>query len=216
MSALARAGGGATIEAADMQLRSVGYVETVAPYYPVTRVGLWPDPLPAANAVDVPADEVRALWLTVRAREGLPAGRYEGTVALEGVGHRRSVPLSVTVRGFALPRQGHLRTAFDLYRSRLERTYRESVPGGAAWAGRIEELERLYHEAMLDHRVSPIWGADPSKTSFPSRLRDFRERGLTAFALLPRGGSNGNNWPRDPVALARILPRYQLDAQLLA
>jgi hypothetical protein len=213
---LARAGGGASIAAADVQLRSVGYVETVTPYYPVTRVGLWPDPLPASNAVDVPADEVRALWLTVKAREGLPAGRYEGTVALEGGGHRRSVPLAVTVRGFALPRQGHLRTAFDLYRSRLERTYRESVPGGAAWAGRIQDLERLYFEAMLEHRVSPIWGADPSKSSFPSTLRDFRNRGLTAFALLPRGGSNGNNWPRDPEALERILPRYQQAASRLA
>jgi glycosyl hydrolase family 123 len=213
---LSRAGGGGTVAAADVQLRSVGYVETVPPYYPVTRVGLWPDPLPASQTIDVPAGEIRAFWMTVRAREGLPVGRYQGTVTLEGEGQRREVPVVVTVRGFSLPRQGHLRTAFDFYRSRLERAYRESVPGGEVWTGRIEELERLYFHAMLEYRLSPIWGADPSKPSFPATLRELRDRGLTAFSLLPRGGSNGNNWPHDPEALSRLLPRYHAAADRLA
>jgi hypothetical protein len=215
VGALVRAGGG-RFAPEDVRLRSVGYVETVRPYYPVTRVGAWPDPLPPATGIDVPADEVRALWLTVRAKEDQPPGRYDGVVTLEGAGQRREVPIAVTVRGFSLPRKGNLKTAFDLYRSRLERAYREAVPGGRRWVGRFDELERLYYQDMLDHRVSPVWKADPSKPSFAPTLKTFRHHGLTAFALFARGGPNGNNWPKDAARLEQLLPRYEKAADTVA
>ncbi|MBI4355954.1 MAG: DUF4091 domain-containing protein [Candidatus Omnitrophica bacterium] len=199
-----------------VEVRRVDYVRTRPPYYPVTHVGEWPDPLPLAGAVDVPANQVQPVWLTIYAPAALPAGRYEGTITLtDDHGRREQVALQVTVWDFTLPRTSHLKTAFDFYRSRLIQAYREFVPGGAAWEGRLDELQRRYLVEMLRYRLSPVWGADPARTSFAADVQNYLQEGLTVFGVGSRGGSNGNNWPKDPAGLAQVMTWYGQAASAL-
>jgi hypothetical protein len=102
-----------------------------------------------------------------------------------------------------------LKTAFELDRALLARGYREFVPGGEAWSGRIEELERLYVLDMLDHRVSPILNADPTRPRFAEDLRQYRDKGLTSFGVGTHGGNYSNKWPQDEPAFAALMDWYR-------
>ncbi|MBI4342289.1 MAG: DUF4091 domain-containing protein [Candidatus Omnitrophica bacterium] len=201
---------GAVIPPGVIEVRRVDYVKTTKPYYPVTHVGSWPDALPEAAVVDVPAKAVQPVWITLGAPDSLPAGRYQGAVTLtDEAGRAESLNLDVTIWDFTLPRTSHLKTAFDLYQGRLERAYREFVPGGAAWEGRFDELRQRYMLNLLKHRVSPVWGADPTTSRFAWDVKRYLDRGLTAFGVGSFGGSHGNNWPEDPVELAQTMVWYR-------
>lgn len=188
----------------------MAWVRTRKPSYPVVRVGDWPDPLPLGSEVDVPAGALRAFWLTVRAPEDQPAGTYAGTITLGGSdGRTERVEMVVRIRGFALPHVPSLQTAFELDRGFLARGYRDFVPGGESWRGRIEDLERLYVLDMLDHRLSPILNADPTRPRFAEELRPYLDKGLTSFGVGAHGGNYSNNWPQDEPALTALMGWYR-------
>lgn len=199
-----------------VEIRQVGYVHTQQPYYPVTFVGDWPDPLPLAEKIEVPVREVQPLWITLGAPASIAAGRYEGTLNVSGSdGRSEQLALQVTVWDFTLPRTPHLKTAFDFYRSRLTKAYREFVPGGSAWEGRTEELAREYYLDMLKHRVFPILQANPSSSTFRSEIALYLDRGLGILGVGTVGGSNGNNWPKDPAQQQRVMAWYRDAASAL-
>lgn len=216
MEPLTHTAGTAQITEQHIEVRRVDYVKTKKPYYPVTYVGEWPDPLPRATTIDVPARQVQPVWITIGAHAQLPAGRYTGLIHLAD-DHGRSVelPLEVTVWDFTLPRTAHLQTAFDFYRFRMEKAYREFVPEGAAWDKRLDELEDRYYTAMLKYRLSPIWGVNPTKPRFAWDVKRYMDRGLGVFGIGTTGGSNGNNWPIDPVALEQAMVWYRQAAMEL-
>ena len=210
VGALTQPGGAAAIPANLIEVHRVDYVKTTKPYYPVTYVGDWPDALPEASVVDVPAKQVQPVWITLGAPDSLPAGRYQGTVTLtDEAGRAESIGLEVTVWDFTLPRTGHLKTAFDFYPARLERTYREVVPGGAQWEGKFDDLQQQYVLNMLKHRLSPVWGADPTSSQFAWDVKRYLDRGLTTFGIGTHGGSHGNNWPEDPVEFSQAMVWYR-------
>ncbi len=208
---------GATVwPAQTIEVRRVGYVTTVPPYYPVTFVGDWPDPLPLAEVVEVPPGEVQPVWITLRAPDALRAGTYRGTVTLtDGQGRTESLPLSVRVWNFTLPRRSHLKTAFDFYRPRMEQAYREFVPGGDVWEGRMDELQHRYYVDMLRHRLAPILGIDPTSALDWDRLQAYLRLGLGTFGIGDLGGSHGNNWPEDPITFAQTMVWYRQAAAAL-
>ena len=202
--------GSATISAGYIEVRRVGYVKTAQPYYPVTYVGEWPDPLPLANDVDVPVRQVQPIWITVGAHTQLPAGRYHGTITVtDQDGRTMTVPLEVTVWDFTLPQTAHLKTAFDFYRSRLELAYREFIHGGDAWEGRMDELEQRYLLDLLKHRISPVMGLEPSSPQFARIIGLYLNRGLSVFGIGSYGGSHGNNWPTEPAQFAKAMAWYR-------
>ena len=97
-----------------VEVRRVARVRTRKPTYPVVRVGDWPDPLPLGSQVDVPAGELRAFWLTVRAPEDQPAGAYTGTITLDGSdGRTEKLEIVVRIRGFTLPHVPSHRLALE-------------------------------------------------------------------------------------------------------
>jgi len=54
------------------------------------------------DALDLAPGLTRALWLTFKVPDGIPAGEYKGQVTLEAGGVQASIPVTLTVNGFTL------------------------------------------------------------------------------------------------------------------
>jgi len=200
-----------------IEIRRVDYVKTRKPYYPVTHVGDWPDPLPLAEIIEIPAGKVQPVWVTVGATDTLASGTYEGALTLKDrEGRSERLPLKILVRDFTLPKTASLKTAFDLYGTRLEQTYLRELPGGHVWQGRMDQLARRYILEMLKHRLSPIWNADPRQSRFAWEVKEYLEQGLNAFGVGSHGGSFGNNWAVDWLTLQQQMVWYRQAALELA
>lgn len=198
---------GKVIPKESIEVAQVGFVKTRPPYYPAASVGEWPDPLLPADSIQVPAGKVQPVWITLHAPEDLPAGRYDGTIALtDSQGRREEVALQVTVWNFTLPRVTHLKTAFDFYRFRLEKAYREFVLNGSQWFTRFDELEKKYFLEMLKYRISPVWGGDPTQAQFAWEVKPYLDSGLRVFGVGTHGGDNV--WPRDSAKLEQVMKWY--------
>lgn len=193
-----------------LELRRVDYVNTRKPYYPVQHVGDWPDALVAADTFSVRRGELQPIWLTVYAGAETVPGTYKGLLTLtDSNGKQEEVALEVKVWDFNLPVTPTLKTAFDFYSGRLQKAYREFVPGGSVWQGRWAQLQRRYFLAMLENRLWPIWNVNPNTDpNFARDVKVYLEKGMGLIAVGTRGGSSGNNWPTEPEALERIADEY--------
>ena len=205
------------IPSESVEIREVAYVRTERPDYPVSHVGEWPDPLPRKDSTRVSERSVSALWLTVYADEGLPAGRYAGSVTIAGSdGARRDLGLEIRIWDFSLPETPSLATAFDLYRPRLVDSYEAFVPGGASWRGRAAELEQAYFFDMLRHRIDPVVGFEPTTPDAWPALQRLVDQGLSRFGVGTRGGTGGNTlWPAEAGELDSVMSAYRRTASLL-
>ncbi len=204
--------GQARIGTADIRVRQVRYVKTEKPDYPVSYVGWWPDPLVDVESVAVDPGEVQPLWVTIRTQQETVPGHYRGTLVLRpGQGDPVTIHIDVTVRLFALPTEGHLKTAFDFYPARLRRGYEEFLPQAyEQWKDHMGELQHRFFLDLLEHRVSPIWSVDPATdTSFDTRITEYLNHGLTAFGIGAHGGSFDNDWPTEQNALDRMVQPYR-------
>lgn len=114
VAALARTDGRATIPAACVGVRLVGYTYVDKFVWRGTkRFGLWPDPLLRFRPFVCPAGQARCLWVTVQAPEDAAAGDYEGAIRLfSGDRCFASVPVRLRVLGFALPPEPRLHTSY--------------------------------------------------------------------------------------------------------
>ncbi len=177
--------GEAVISAANLQWHQVGFVELKRLFrHPQMRhalPGWWPDPLLPVSEFDVPGGVTQALWVTVYAPPGTPAGKYHGKVTVTPANAQPfAVSLNVTVYGFDLPVQPHIKTAFALMDGYLERIYGKLTP----------QLRRAYGDYLLKHRLNP----DDISRAAPPAVDDiayYYDRGLNAFNVLnlvePRG-----------------------------
>ncbi len=112
----------------DIKWNRVGYVRTAQPSYPVEYVGWWPDPLLPPEPFDVEAGQRQPIWFRVDVPPDALPGRYTGEVTIRHGSETRSIPVSLRVRNFRLPRPGTLATAFGLYASALARGYDAKQP----------------------------------------------------------------------------------------
>ena len=170
---------GARIPAANIQWQQVGYVKVEKPWHhPEAKdaaPGWWPDPLLPVSSFNVPAGWAQPIWVTLYAPAGTPAGRYEGTLTLRPGGRDPvRVLVAADVYGFALPVEGHLKTAFALMDGFLERVYGKPLPRALRWR---------YGDFLLEHRLNPD---DISRTDPPAieDLLHYKDRGLNAFNVL--------------------------------
>ena len=96
----------------------VGFVETTfVPRYGSDYVGFWPDPLLSfLDSVDIKTGEAQPFWIRADIPEKQPAGVYSGQAEITIGGKRAfSVPVSVRVRNFMLPRRSMLPLAVTFW-----------------------------------------------------------------------------------------------------
>ncbi|HEY0838687.1 MAG TPA: glycoside hydrolase domain-containing protein, partial [Vulgatibacter sp.] len=102
---------------------------------------------------DVPAGELRTIWVDVHVPMGTPAGKYRGSLEVTGSGFESTLPVELEVFGFELPSTPSYATAFGL-------TWNGTCQAhfGDAWCSgddeKFDRLRQLYGIAGLDNRVS--------------------------------------------------------------
>lgn len=141
---------GAKIEAWNISVKNVEYVNCVTPTSEDAKPGWYPDPLPDHTPFAAPKGQNRPVWLTVYVTPKTPPGEYKGTVDVIASGMGKvTVPLSVRVWSFALPSVSRLKTAYGNSMSRAA-DYQ-----GAATIEQRRKLTDLYNLDFYKHRVSP-------------------------------------------------------------
>ena len=145
----------------------------------------WPDPiLDFQHEADISPGDVQSFWVRVHAPEGQRPGVYGGSLIVSADGAASvSIPLSVRVNAFALPRHALLPIAVDNYRA-----------GGHCGYGLGKTA---YNELVRKPASDP---ADGLWTACSRRSEDYRR--FFADYLIPRDGlyigkgrSNGNARP---------------------
>ncbi len=196
------------IPAQCIEWRQVGYVRLEKLFqhgaYPDAVPGWWPDPLLPVERARIPQGFAQPLWFTVFAPPGTPPGEYAGRVTLRlGPEETVHIPVQVTVYGFSLPVEGHMKTAFALMDGFLERVYGKPLS---------PELRQAYGDFVLRHRLNPD---DISRTEPPAieDLRHYRSKGLNAFNILNMVEERGNRvwvcWSPESVYTPAFKQRLQ-------
>jgi hypothetical protein len=128
--------------------------------------------LPAAP-FKVRAGSTQGTWITVTAAEDEIPGEYNGVIRVSSDGWTVSVPLSVKVRSFSLPKRFGMRTAFCVMDGFTRKYYPED----------FVSRKRESWDMMLDHRLNPD---DISRTEPPDvdDLLYARKRGMNSFNIL--------------------------------
>ncbi len=199
-----------TIKSDQIVVRTVGYVPTKKPYYRVRYVGDWPDPLMPLQPVDIKSGGVQPFWLTVYVPEQIAPGVYRGKVTVKTEEEMRDIPVELTVLNFVLPKNNHLKTAFDFYGNILDVRY----------PGKTKEEYDLIKDRfiinMLKHRMNPILNVDPTSPREMGNVDRYRTMGLTNFSIGKKGGTFGNNWPESNYEIEKLLPLYRTYGETLA
>jgi hypothetical protein len=157
-------GGTAPLE---LRFYEVAYVEVTTPTDATCTRGWYPDPLPPLQLpLKLRAGLNQPLWLSCYVPRGTPAGDYAATVTLKlrraRGGETLTVPLTVHVYDFALPRETHLRSALGLGAGNINRYHKLTRPEDR------EAVFAKYLENFAEHRISPYSFFDyaPIKVSF--------------------------------------------------
>lgn len=217
-SDLVKANASHTINKSNLSSRAVGYVPTKKPYYPVKFIGLWPDPLMPVKNKSIKALETQPFWVTVYVPEETPPGDYTGTIKVQ-IDQEAAVSLPMTLRvyNFTLPKASSLKTAFDFYGHETKKRYpQKNNESDEAYQARIVEVNDKFILEMLKNRMDPVLNVDPTNNYELSLLDRYRFHGLRSFSVGKRGGTLNNNWPRDEQELEKLLPQYRLYGELLA
>jgi RNA polymerase sigma factor (sigma-70 family) len=124
-----------------------------------------PDPLLEEQPFQSPRGIAPMLWVTVHVpRENAPAGVYRGTLTAELKGRTASLPVTLEVFDFALPRTTYLQSSFWLFRHTIRNFYgMKSVPF---------DFYRRFLDRCLEARLSPVDAAAYHDQPFVQIVRD--------------------------------------------
>ncbi len=157
--------GPSTISSSNIVLYRAGYMHVRTLSDDNGMGGAIPDPLipdvdpfvgEKRNAFpfDVPAGEIRTIWVDVHVPRGTKAGSYKGSLEVTGDGSfHESLPIELEVFPFELPSTPSYDTSFGL-------TWNGTCQGhhGEAWCSgdeaEFDRLRQLYGVAGLDNRIS--------------------------------------------------------------
>ncbi len=191
----------------------VKFVRTKRPYYSVIHVGEWPDPMVPiqfGKEIELEPGKVSLFWITLSTKDDAKPGDYRIAVKVSSDEGDVSLPVSVRVWRFSIPRKSSLRTAFDVYDQFFGRFFpRKKGEDYRFWKERIKRIKYSLYQLMLDYRMSPMLKAVPTDVGFEEMIRPLLEKGLNAFAIGRYGGSFGNNWPKDEKKLKELIPVYR-------
>jgi len=197
-----------------IKVREIGYVPTKKPYYRTLYVGLWPDPLFEKDRFSLVKGSSLALWVSIYVPPSTLPGEYKGSIKIISGNYVRKLPITLYVWDFTLPKESHLKTAFDFYEHFLPKFYtRKKREDYQEWKRRLQKIREAFYLMMLEYRISPILNLDPLSRDFNTRLAKYLKQGLNAFGIGKFGGSFGNNWPRNKDSY--IISLYRRYAEVL-
>jgi hypothetical protein len=126
--------------------------------------GMVPDPLLEEQPFQPPRGIAPMLWVTVHVpRAKTPAGIYRGTLLAESNGRRASLPITLEVFDFALPKNSSLQSSFWLFRHTIRNYYgMKSVPF---------DLYQKFLDRCLEARLSPVDAAEEHDQPFVQIVR---------------------------------------------
>lgn len=202
---------GDIIDNSNVSWRVVGYVPTSEPYYPVKFVGPWPDPLLPPQEIDIKAGATQPFWVTVYASSQTASGDYQGKIAITIDGEtRQTIPVSIHVYDFTLPKNSHLKTAFDFYGHITKIRYPQADnENDKAYRGRINDLNDKFVLMMLNYRMNPILNIDPSSPGELAEVDRYLLNGLNNFSIGKKGGTFDNNWPKSTESIEDLFSTYR-------
>lgn len=141
---------GAVIATDDIEICEVAYVDVAQPTDATGVAGAWPDPLPPHRApLDLAAGQNQPFWITVHVPKTARAGVYRGEIRMAAANWKRTIPVQLTVRDFALADETHVQSGFGLNASRVRRYHNVSSPADVA---RVMEK---YYANFAAHRIAP-------------------------------------------------------------
>jgi Glycoside hydrolase 123, catalytic domain/Glycoside hydrolase 123 N-terminal domain len=141
---------GASIDADNVEVLRVRYVNVARQTDKWGAQAPWPDPLPPFKGpIDLAAGENQPFWVRVYVPKETPQGAYEGFIHLAADGYEARVPLHVRVYGFDLPERMTLRTAMG-FSDELVYQYH-----GLADEAQKRQVLDLYWENLRQHHISP-------------------------------------------------------------
>jgi Glycoside hydrolase 123, catalytic domain len=148
---------GARIPAAEVGVR---WAEGVP-----ANTGMVPDPLLEEQPFQTPRGIPPILWVTIHVpREKSPAGVYRGTLTAESNGRTATLPVTLEVFDFALPKTTYLQSSFWVFRHPVRNFYGlQTVPF---------DVYREYLDRCLEARLSPVDAAEFHDQPFVQIVRD--------------------------------------------
>jgi len=139
-----------------VSVRMAATVPVTLPSSPDVLPGDYPDPLvPLTAPVCLPAGRSTAFWFTVRVPPDTPAGEDSGEVTVAPSGEEPvTVPVTLRVWDFELPRLPYLRTAYGTWRG---------LKALCEWHGidmddveAVRRTEELLNRTFHEHRIAPF------------------------------------------------------------
>ncbi len=152
-----------TIDAKNIEILRVRYVDITQPTDATGTAAAWPDPLPPIGApLNLAPNVNQPFWLRVRVPKDAKPGLYSGAIRLRADGYDATMPIQLTVWNFALPDSLTCQTAFGFSPENVYRYQKLDTP-----AQRRQVLD-LYLKNFSAHHVSPYDPAplDPIKVTW--------------------------------------------------
>jgi hypothetical protein len=137
------------IEAYNVTVRNVAYLDVTEPTSSDVEPGEYPDPLPEFAPVNAPAGVNTPVWVTVYVPPKTAPGDYSGTVDVTAPGLKASVAIKLHVWSFELPSVSALRTAYGCSMGK---------PCQYQGATTLEQKRKLLDHYNIDffrHRIAP-------------------------------------------------------------
>ncbi len=158
------------------------YPDALIPFrHPVTGAPL-EGPRYDGVPFDVAAGENQPIWIEIDIPPAQLPGEYHGTVTVsDASGNSTTLPVSVTVWDFQLPRVPAMGSDFGLNHQRVAAIYgldpKEDTP-------KLNRLVRRYYDLLLDHLLSPglFFDASPAVTETGAPDFDHHYSGLGSAA----------------------------------
>ncbi|MEW6358700.1 MAG: glycoside hydrolase domain-containing protein [Planctomycetota bacterium] len=138
------------IPAKNIQVALVEYVPVKVPTDGLGCVGDWPDPLPPyEKPVDMKAGKNQPVWITFNVPHDAAPGDYQGNIEIvPGNAPPISVPLTLHVYDFSIPKDWHLQVGMNLSKGALKRYHNLETNE------EVEQVFHLYNQNMAEHRIS--------------------------------------------------------------
>jgi hypothetical protein len=141
---------GAKIEAWNISVRQVEYVNIKDPSSPDVPSGAYPDPLPEMTTMNARPGVNNPIWLTLYVPSDTVPGEYSGTIDITAEGLKKIVvPVRLRVWDFELPKVSTLRTSYGCW---LDGPFKYH---GAKTLEQKRRIVELYNLEFWRHRIAP-------------------------------------------------------------